>query len=147
MENNIDLNSNVIRISIDGDENRVIKFDPNDSLFAEKFYKSCHEIDVKQSAFYRRVEELNSHKKELDDNGIPKNVGDGIAFLKDVCDFMRGQVDYLFGNGTAQMVFGDSRNLETISSFFVQLKPYFERGREKKIEKYTRNRHKPNVMK
>lgn len=132
----IRIDTGIKRIQInDGPD--YIEFNPTDVLFAERFYAAYQEFNVKQSEFQQRSEELDAHKDELDENGLPVNVSQGLAFLHETCEFMRSKIDYLFGAGTSQKVFGDALNLDVIGQFLDAMTPYIQVARSEKVAKYT----------
>lgn len=142
----IKINTGSKRILInDGPE--YIEFNPSDVLFAEKFYRLYSEFGAKQKEYEARSKELDAHKDELDINGIPVNIEQGIAFLKEVCEYMRGQIDSLFGSGTSQKVFGDALNIDLFGEFFESITPFVQTARTKKIEQYVVSKRGGRVMK
>ena len=123
--------SGVKRIAINDDPNNVIEFNPTDVLFVERFYAIYREFEAKQA-------EYDKQSKELDAAGddITANMEQSITFLKEVCGFMREKIDYLFGEGTSQKVFGDSLSLEMIAQFFEGITPFVWQARQEKVNKY-----------
>lgn len=136
MTQSLTIDTGVIRIAINNDESRVIAFNPNDAIFAEKFYKM---LGTLQSRFteYRKQAEAVESKQEADANGIPLNTGERIELMKEICLFARGQIDELFGVGTSQKVFEDTLSIETIIQFFDGVKPFVQSARTDKVAKYT----------
>lgn len=132
------LSSNVKKIAItrDGEETGVLKFDPSDVLFAEKFYNLIAEFQAKAKEYEPRADLLDSNT-ETDANNLPVNFGERIALLREVCEYIRARIDDLFGIGTSQAAFGDVYDTELIVQFLEGLKPFFQSARAAKIEKYT----------
>lgn len=132
------LSSNVKKIAIirDGEETGVLKFDPSDVIFAEKFYNLIAEFQAKVKEIEPRAKSLDENTA-IDTNNLPVNFGERIALLREVCEYIRGRIDHLFGMGTSQVAFGDVYNTELIVQFFEGLKPFFQSARTAKIEKYT----------
>ena len=58
---------------------------------------------------------------------------------------MRGRIDYLFGNGTSQKLFGDVLSMEIISDFLTAIAPFVQTARSDKLAKYASKKTK--VMK
>lgn len=121
------------------DDTRVISFNPSDVLFAEKFYALINAFQVKQEEFTRRAEELDKDTA-VDGNGIPKNALESLDLLREICEYLRGEIDKLFGAGTSQMAFGSALSLESIDQFFVGVMPFVQSARTNKIEKYVGKR-------
>lgn len=139
---NLNKSKTLRQFTINGDESKVLEFDPGDALFSEKFYKVIHEVQAEEAIYTRKAKEL-SENKELDSYGLPQNMGDQISLLLELSNFMRDKIDYLFGEGTSQMTFGESRNLTTIGQFFEGITPAFDEVRGEKVSKYRR-RHTSN---
>lgn len=124
------------RIAINDDLQRVIEFDPTDVLFAEKFYLLIQEFETKQVEYERRAAELDADQS-LDSYGLPANLTSRLAFMREVCEFMRLQIDSLFGAETSQKAFGDALSLEMIEQFFTGITPFIQRARSGRVAKYT----------
>lgn len=135
------------RIAINDDPERVITFDPQDILFAERFYAAYLEFETKKAAFEERLRTVGTGT--LDGNGIPIDVDQGIACMKEMCVFMREKIDLLFGAGTSEMVFGDTLSLEMIGQFLDGITPFIQRARSQKTRAYapTGNERRGRVMK
>ena len=143
----IRIDTGVKRIAINDDPTRVITFNPNDVAFAERFYSLIREFEDKQVEYETRSKELDAHKDELDEHGLPVNVGEGLAFLREVCEFMCGRIDHLFGPGTSRIAFGDALTLEMFEQFFTGITPFIQSAREEKILRYTNQKQSGRVMK
>lgn len=143
------LSSNTKKIAItrDGEETGVLNFDPSDVIFAEKFYNLIAEFQAKAREYEPRALALDGNKA-TDSNNLPVNFGERIALLREVCEYIRARIDHLFGIGTSQAAFGDVYDTDLIVQFLDGLKPFFQKTRVAKIEKYTteasakRNKHK-----
>jgi len=136
----------VKRIAINDDSDRVIEFNPSDILFAERFYHIYQEFEQKQDEYLKRSEELDAQGNDLDEHGMPANTGERLEFMKEVCGFVRGKIDHLFGEGASQKAFGDALSMDMIAQFFEGITPYVEKARTNKITKYTSSQDR-KVMK
>lgn len=145
MNNNLNIDTGVVRLTINDDPKRVIKFNPSDVVFAEKFYRLIKEFELKQVSYQARADEIDA-VKEVDDHGIPVNIEDSFEFLKDVCGYMREKIDSVFGEGTSQTAFEDAVNLEMFEQFFDGITPFIEKARTQKTQVYT-NTEVKRVMK
>jgi len=148
---NITIETGVKRIMINDDPNNVLEFSPEDITFAEHFYQLIQDFQVKQAEYQKRAEAIDANK-ELDASGIPANVPAGLAMMHEICDFMREQIDLLFGAGTSQKVFGDALSLTMYEQFFQQVTPFIQRSRSEKLAQYApppaaKKRHKKAIMK
>lgn len=136
MTQSLTIDTGVIRLAINGDELRVIAFNPNDALFAEKFYKMLGTLQARFTEYQKQAEAVEA-KQEVDANGIPLNTGERIELMKEVCVFAREQIDELFGAGTSQTAFEDALSIEAIIQFFEGVKPFVQNARADKVAKYT----------
>lgn len=138
MTDKLQINTGVKRLEIerDGEAVGVLEFNPNDTLFAEKFYAMTEKFQEKQRKNQEQAKELESDKG-VDENGVPLNVQANLDFQKDLCNFCYEQIDAVFGSGTSEMVFGDALNIESVFQFFEGITPHFQRARNAKVAKYT----------
>lgn len=128
-----------IKLAINEDPNRVIEFNPNDISFIERFYGLITDFEEKEKEYTKRLEKLGKNK-EVDSLGIPKNLDEGLVILRDICDFMRGRIDHVFGEGVSQKAFGDANTLNMFEQFLDGVTPYIQNARTGKVQKYTGNR-------
>jgi len=131
---NLKIDTGVKRVVInDGPE--FIEFNPSDLIFVEKFYHIMKLLEEKQTEYRVKYEGL-SKDQALGSDGVPTNMPEAMALMREICIFMRAQIDKLIGEGTSQKVFGDALVLEAIIQFFNGLMPFVEPTREKKMNKY-----------
>ena len=134
----VKISTGKVKVSFLVDEDttpRVVSFDPTDLLFAEKFYRLGKRIGEMEAEFNRKAEELDKDKS-VDANGLPANVEQQIALMKDFVQRMRDEIDVLFGEGTSQAVFGNAYKFEVIGQFLDGITPYFSKTREEKVAPY-----------
>jgi hypothetical protein len=131
----IRIDTGIKRIAINDDPDRVIVFNPSDILFAEKFYKLVAEFEQKLGEYQQRAAALDD--AETDSNGLPVNMQARIDILRESCEYVRGRVDYLFGDGTSQKVFGDALSLDVFTQFFDGITPFIQSVRSEKIARYA----------
>lgn len=130
----IKIDTGVKRVQInDGPE--YLEFNPEDILFAEKFYQLITDFQVKQVEYQKRATAIDANKELV--NGIPANVPEGLAMMREVCEFMRERIDLLFGKGTSQKVFGDTLSIAMYGSFFTQIAPFIQNARAAKLAQYA----------
>lgn len=132
----LQINTGEKRIAINGDESRVIAFNPNDVIFAEKFYQLISEFQRKLVEYRKRAETIEA-ETQVDENEIPVNFGDGLTLQRDACLYFRESIDTLFGAGTSQKAFGDTLNLDVFPQFFNGIVPFIQHARADKIQQYT----------
>src|SRR5574341_93074 len=149
MTDNIQIDTGEKRITVNGDLNRVISFNPYDVTFAERFYNLIGEFERKLKDFEQRSKLMEVGDNTLDEHGIPANTGEKLALMHEAVTFLRDEIDKLFGENTSQIVFGNAMELEMFAQFFTGITPYVKRARKSKVDKYVepdiihkRNRHK-----
>jgi hypothetical protein len=123
------------RIAINGDESRVIVFNPSDTLFAERFYKLIGEFENRLTEYQQRGIELEADSTP-NGNGMPANMGARLELIKEACEYSRESIDKVFGEGTSQIVFGDVLSLDAIQQFFSGITPFIQTTRAEKIAPY-----------
>ena len=127
----------VIELKRDGKPTGELSFDPKDIIFAEKYYAMFSAIQQEQEK-YKREYLVLSKDQTKDKDGMPKNMPKLLKLTRDVAQFMRQQIDNLFGDGVSQAAFGDSMNIEIYPQFLEQITPFVEQVRSEKVEKYTK---------
>ena len=136
--NNLRIDTGTIRLTVNDDPNRVVRFNPGDVAFAEKFYTLLREFEGKQKEYQARAAALDADTS-TDDLGLPANLGAGIAFLREICTYLRQKIDDLFGAGTSDAAFEDAMTLEMFDQFFSGITPYFQQARTQKMTRYLNN--------
>ena len=124
------------RICVNDDPSRVIVFNPSDIVFAEKFYNLIGNFETRLTEYQGRSADIDADKS-TDGNGLPANLGQRMALLREACQYIRDQIDVLFGEGTSQKVFEDVVAIELFPQFFEQITPFIQSARNDKIKKYT----------
>lgn len=138
---NININTGEIRLTIDDDPTRVIKFNPNDIGFAQRFYALIGNFEIKEKEYIEKAIKIDENK-ELDSLGIPKNTEEFLKLTREICDYVKQQIDLIFGEGTSETVFGDASTIEMFESFFNGIVPFIQQARSEKIEKYKGTKKK-----
>lgn len=131
---NINLNLGTKVVSINGDPQRTIEFNPQDTLFVEKFYQVYSEIQAKQEYLSAKAEAIDTTPGE---DGLPVGFKEQIALINETCTYMREKIDYLFGEGTSQTVFGSVMNMDAIAQFLEGITPMIMNDRTDKVAKYA----------
>lgn len=132
----IKISSGTVSLKINEDENRVISFNPNDLRFTERYYNLLASSDETLKEYEKREAELDKDM-ETDAYGIPKNMPERFKLLKEVCDYVKEQIDIVFGAGTSETAFGDEYDTGMFDDFFEGITPYIQKVRNNKIAKYT----------
>ena len=136
---NIDKGVTRIPITRDGEDVGVITFNANSIEFADGFYNLLKNFDGRMAEFEKKAVKLDSITK-VDEFGFPTNTKEKLQLIKETCNYMREEIDKLFGKDTSNIVFGDSNTLDMFSQFFEGVIPYFEKSRSLKIAKYTQGK-------
>lgn len=123
-----------VKLAINGDESRIIEFNPDDLLFTERYYAMYAEFREKRKELEAKADEFEN--SEVDENGIPLNSNEQIEFMKQTCKKVCERIDDVFGAGTSQKAFGDALDFEMIGQFFEGTSLYFNKTREGKVNKY-----------
>ena len=131
----IRINTGVKRLVVNDDPARVIEFNPEDVLFVERFYELIKVFQQKEVEFQKRIEELKA-QEEKDEYGIPVNTPETLGLVMEVCDFLRGQIDNVFGPGTSQAAFAETQSLGMFEQFFAGIAPFIQSSRTEKVAKY-----------
>lgn len=121
------IGSGAVRLKIvrDGVEG-VISFNPLDVGFMERAYKLMEDAEGKEKEYHDKL--LAAEKT----GGIKEK----IAVVKEYCIYMREQVDYCFGQGTSDTVFGDSLDVDMFADFLEGVAPYIRKAQGARIKKY-----------
>ena len=125
-----------IPVTRDGTHAGEVVFNPSDVIFAEKFYKIVSEFESTLHDYQSRYDEL-----EKDSKGQPMRMDESLSLLHETCQYVREKIDYVFGVGTSQIVFGDAMVLEVFPQFFDGITPFVQSIRAEKIAQYL---PKPN---
>jgi hypothetical protein len=137
MVDTLRIDTGAVRLAINGDESRIIEFNPEDIVFVERFYSLIKEFESKEVEFRAKAEKL-AENSELDEYGIPVNTGDNIKLVKELCEYLRTKIDHVFGQGTSAKVFENNQTLNMFEQFFTGITPFVQKARGKKLEKYRK---------
>ena len=136
MTQSLHIDTGEIRLAINDDPNRVIVFNPADVLFAERFYRLFGDFQKTLTQYRPRFEALDADQS-TDENGMPANLGNRIALVREVCEYIHAEIDKLFGAGTSQKVFDGAMDLNAIKQFFEGVTPFIKQARVEKVTQYT----------
>lgn len=130
-----------LRVLINDDPNRVLVFNPSDVNFAERFYSLVGEFKKKLLDYKARAEVIDNVTAK-DEDGLPINQSDRIAILKEACEYIKGRIDNLFGEGSSAVAFGDALTMDMFQQFFEGITPLIKNVRSNRVQKYTNARPK-----
>lgn len=137
---NLEFNTGMIELAIQGDTNRVLRFNPSDSNVI--------------SGFLGILSKANDKLKDMTDREN-RIVTDNIADIEKVKQknqldieldlFLRSELDNIFGANTSDMVFGNisttsiTGNGDTVfMNFMIALLPFFENEMKKRNERVSK---------
>lgn len=132
---NLQINTGVKRIMINDDPGKFIEFNPEDVLFAERFYALIKVFEEQEAKFQARLKQI-SENEEKDEYGIPLNTQETFDLVIEICNFIREQLDKVFGAGTSATVFGETQSLGMFEQFFAGIAPFIQNSRASKVTKY-----------
>lgn len=128
----IKIESGAVEVPIqrDGVITGAITVNAKDTLFMERFYL----------AFQNITRKLDTYKTDE-----APEVEQQFAIIKEVNAYMREQIDYAFGAGTSDIVFGAtvSYDFGIYSQFLDGIKPIIEPARKSALSKYIPPSQKP----
>jgi hypothetical protein len=130
------IKTDMIRIVVNDDPNRVVKFNPSDVLFAEKFYNLLDEFKTELGKFSERAKEIEKVTAK-DAEGIPLNTGAKLSLTVEFCNYMDAKIESLFGPGTCAAAFDGTKEIDMYEQFFEGIMPFIQKARKDKIQKYT----------
>ena len=133
---NITIDTGTKRITINDDPDRVLEFNPSDVLFAEKFYALLAEFETQMENYRTQIAAAEA-VTATDEKGLPINAAARIALVRETCEYVRSKIDFLFGEGTSEMVFGDVLNLDVFTQFFAGIIPFIQEARSEAVKKYA----------
>jgi len=129
-----------VPVEIDGSNGVYISFNPHDVLFMEKLHRFYRRTMEKADEWDQALPEKQKAiaSVELDERGVPIKVEPMTDPVKEMNSFMRKEIDEIFGEGKSAEIFGDAvyENPEIYIELVDGIKPYMERVRDQKINKY-----------
>lgn len=109
---------NTVKIAIDGDESKVIEFNPNDMLLRNRITEFMVDVQTKQVEMAKKAEALDA--EPAGEGTLPANIKDVLAFNQEVADYFIGELDDIFGKGAAAKLFGErSFDPDLMASFMA----------------------------
>lgn len=137
----IKLDSGVKRVLVENTDGHTheLVFNPNDVLFIERLHKLYSDANQK-------AKELDEFQKEivepeLDENGVPFDIGEVTRKTIEINEWFRGEIDTLLGKGTSKAIYGDvvfyGESYGVYVQLVTQLMKYIVPVRKRKTDKYT----------
>ena len=124
---NLELKTSKKRLCINGDENKILEFNPENIETRKKFYNASKKIFEKQRELDVILEKLGEEAK----------VEEMFEIEEQTFNFMKEIIDEIFGEGVTDMITDGEKNIFAITNFAVAIAPYFKDFAEKQKNKYT----------
>lgn len=121
-------NDGKIRLMVNDDPERVIAFDPSDVCFVNRYFELCNFIEEKQTEYLKEAAEIDKLKEGKERRGF--------QLYQTMCEDIKGQIDYVFGEGTSRAYFGNSVRLDMFEQFLNSIIPYVQKARADKMRPY-----------
>lgn len=128
-----------ITLAIQGDASRLLTFNPADFNLASKFFDLVQKAEEKSKEFSKKAKEADS----------TADITPKIKLIKEMDAFFREEIDGIFGEGAAKLIFHDMNVMSQgkngdylLSNFLMALYPYFEKSSKSKVERIVKD-HKP----
>ncbi|MEM5769937.1 MAG: hypothetical protein AAGU32_16885 [Bacillota bacterium] len=131
----ISINTGKITLSVERDGEHVgeISFNPSDAVFAQRYNDLVKELAEKQVEMSKA---LSKEAESVEDKDEDEGEDDPGLYIES-CNFVKSQIDKVFGAGSSQTLFGDACSFSMFNDFFAGIAPIFAEARAKKIKKYT----------
>jgi len=98
--------TNSVKVAIDGDESKVIEFNPNDMLLRKRITEFMLDLQTKQKEMAEKAEELDK-MNEAAEGELPSNLQAVLDYNQEVADYFIGELDDIFGKGASAKLFGE----------------------------------------
>jgi hypothetical protein len=110
---------NTVKIAIDGDESKVIEFNPNDMLLRNRITEFMVSVQTKQDELVEKAKSFETDEEPVEGK-LPSNIKDVLAFNQEVADYFIGELDDIFGKGASAKLFGErSFDPDLMASFMA----------------------------
>lgn len=143
---NLIIDDGLKEFMINGDKNKVIRFNPADINLLERFDKAYKSIEEEQ----RRIEK----DIELKTNGEPiegvEDYEQALEIIQGLNQLIKDKIDYIFDSEVADVIFGNQSPMSTVKGrpfferVFDAIQPILEKeitaeqkASEKRVNKYT----------
>jgi len=142
----IKITSNIKHLPIEMDGRNVctISFDPNDKNFVEKMHRLYFEAKEKVEALNALIKESKSNPPKSDEQGMPLDIDPMMEQIEQINRWFRDAIDTLFGNGTAQKIYGSTvymgEGIDVYLQLLTGIAENVEPVRQAKTQKYVRKK-------
>ncbi len=126
---NFNCKDTLLRLALNGDETKILEFDPGSVTTRKKFYNLKDEMIKKQQELDSKIKKLNLET----DEGIEQS----FKLEEDFFEYIKDLVDDIFEKGTTEMICGKRKNIFVLANCIIALCPYFEKFKNDTKDKYT----------
>lgn len=122
------IKSKSITLEIIKDDESVglFKFNPSDIGEAQRYSQVVSEMETKKVEYLLKAKEIDA------ENDVQKT----IDFLADFVKYLQSGVNKIYGEGTSDLVFGDSLDIDMYFQFMDGLAPYYKKASIERTAKY-----------
>lgn len=106
-----------------GEEKGIFKFNPNDIKVAKGVFHLKEEFTTKSKEFDVRRKKCKTAEQKME-------------FLEEIVNYLESSIDAIFGSGSSELLFGESKSLDMFTDFFDGIIPYFTKASEDRMAKY-----------
>ena len=134
-----------VEIEINGDPERVIRFNPEDVHLRARLFEFSRLAAQKEKEIQAKAAEIEALSGE-DDNGIPNQAMPTVALMVEYADFFMTQIDDVFGDGTSKKVFADGFDFDSATIFLKYVLEKLGGTSEQKIEQRLSKKTNKKLM-
>ncbi len=134
-----------VEIAIDGDPERVIRFNPEDVHLRARLFEFSRLAAQKEKEIQAKAAEIEALSGE-DESGIPNQAEPTVALMVEYANFFMAQIDDVFGAGTSQKVFADGFDFGSAEIFLKYVLEKLGGTSEQKIEQRLNKKSNKKVM-
>ena len=122
------INSGLVRLDIirDGENVGVFKFNPKDVGEAQRFGNVVAEMEAKREEYTKKASEADTS-----DNAKAR-----VDFMVEFIKFLRNSIDGIYGDGTSELVFGKTLDVDMFFEFMQGIAPYYKNASTERTAKY-----------
>ena len=126
--NELHISTGAVRLDIIRDDENVgvFKFNPKNLAEAQRYAEVVSEMEKKKVEYLEKAKTLDA---ENDTKGK-------IDFLIEYVKEMRNDIDKIYGEGTSDLVFGDTLDIDMFFDFIEGLAPYYKKASSERTAKY-----------
>ena len=114
---------NIVR---DGEIVGVFTFNPKNLAEAQRYTEVVSEMEKKRVEYLERAKTLDA------ENDIKGKIDFLIEYVKE----MRNDIDKIYGEGTSNLGFGDTLDIDMFFDFIEGLAPYYKKASSERTAKY-----------